>query len=142
VIDFANCTVTLNGEAVTNAIELTEVGNYSLVVEGENGYTKTINFAICAKTNVENGGQYASGLVVNANGGSIELNGEEFIDGTVLTEVGTYTLKISGENGHEENIIFNIVPEVSDINNATVYYGSVIRNGYLLGAIRREFVLI
>lgn len=125
VIDFVNCTVTLNGEAVTNAIELTEVGNYSLVVEGENGYTKTINFAICAETNVANGGQYASGLVVNANGGLIELNGAEFTDGTVLTEVGTYTLKISGENGHEENIIFNIVPEVSDINNATVYYGSV-----------------
>ena len=128
VIDFANCTVTLNDEAVTNAIELREVGNYILVVEGENGYTKTINFAICAETNVENGGQYASGLVVNANGGSIELNGEEFTDGMVLTDVGTYTLKISGENGHEENIIFNIVPEVSDINNAIVYYGSVTPN--------------
>ena len=128
VIDFANCTVTLNGEAVMNATTLTEVGNYTLVVEGENGYTKTINFAICAETNVANGSQYASGLVVNANGGLIELNGAEFTDGMVLTEVGTYTLKISGENGHEENIIFNIVPEVSDINNATVYYGSVTPN--------------
>ena len=76
VIDFANCSVTLNGETVTNAVELTAVGNYTVVIEGENGYTKTINFAICSETNVENGGQYASGLVVNANGGSIELNGE------------------------------------------------------------------
>ena len=128
VIDFANCIVTLNGETVTNAVELTAVGNYTVVIEGENGYTKTINFAICSETNVENGGQYASGLVVNANGGSIELNGEEFTDGTILTEVGTYTLRISGENGHEETIVFNILPEVSNINNSNVYCGSVVPN--------------
>ncbi|MBO5906621.1 MAG: DUF5011 domain-containing protein [Clostridia bacterium] len=125
VVDLANCTVTLNGEAVMNATTLTEVGNYTLVVEGENGYAETINFAICAETNVENGGEYAAGLVLNAIGGIIKLNGEDFTDGTVLSEVGTYTLIINGSNGHEETIAFDIVPEINGISNAIAYYGSV-----------------
>ena len=125
IIDFDNCTVTLNGESVTEQITISEVGNYSITVEGENGYTKTIDFAICAEANVENGGEYAAGLVLNANGGTIKLNGEDFTDGTILSAVGTYTLTINGANGHEETIAFDIVPEINGINNATVYYGSV-----------------
>lgn len=125
IIDFDNCTVTLNGESVTEQITISEVGNYSITVEGENGYTKTIDFAICAEANVENGGEYAAGLVLNANGGTIKLNGEDFTDGTILSTVGTYTLTINGANGHEETIAFDIVPEINGINNATVYYGSV-----------------
>ena len=125
IIDFDNCTVTLNGESVTEQITISEVGNYSITIEGENGYTKTIDFAICAEANVENGGEYAAGLVVNAIGGTIKLNGEDFTDGTILSAVGTYTLTINGANGHEETITFDIVPEINGISNATVYYGSV-----------------
>lgn len=125
IIDFDNCTVTLNGENVTEQITISEVGNYSITVEGENGYSKTIDFAICAEVNVANGGEYAAGLVVNAQGGTIKLNGENFTDGTLLSEVGTYTLIINGSNGHEETIAFDIVPEINGISNATVYYGSV-----------------
>lgn len=125
IIDFDNCTVTLNGESVTEQITISEVGNYSITIEGENGYTKTIDFAICAEANVENGGEYAAGLVVNTIGGTIKLNGEDFTDGTILSAVGTYTLTINGANGHEETITFDIVPEINGISNATVYYGSV-----------------
>lgn len=125
VINFDNCSLTLNGKGVSGQLTLTEVGIYILTVDGENGYSKTINFSVCAETNIENGGQYASGLVVNAVGGTIELNGKAFVNGTTLSDVGTYTLKISGNNGHEEVIAFNIVPETQDIHNAAVYYGSV-----------------
>ncbi len=125
VIDFENCTLKLDGEAIENAVEVTEVGNYTLTVEGENGYTKTIAFAICAQTNVEEGGEYASGYTVNAVGGTITLDGEEFSDGTSLTDVGTYTLQIIGKNEYEETIVFHIVPEIAGIGNASVYYGSV-----------------
>ena len=125
IIDFKNCTTTLNGESVTERITISDVGNYSITVEGEGGYTQTIDFAICSEANVENGGEYAAGLVLNANGGTIKLNGEDFTDGTLLSEVGTYTLIVNGSNGHEETIAFDIVPEINGISNATVYFGSV-----------------
>lgn len=125
IIDFDNCTVWLNGESITEQITISEVGNYSITVEGENGYSKTIDFAICAEVNVENGGEYAAGLVVNAIGGTIKLNGEDFTNGTILSSVGTYSLTINGANGHTETITFDIVPEINGIENATVYYGSV-----------------
>ncbi len=134
VIDFQNCSLTLNGENVSGEITLSKVGDYVLTVDGENGYTKTVRFSICATVNVENGGKYASGTAVNAIGGIIELNGQAFTSGTILSDVGTYTLKIKGENGHEEVISFDIVPEIQGIHNATVYYGSVtplIRGGEL-----------
>lgn len=125
IIDFDNCTVTLNGENVTEQITISEVGNYSITVEGENGYSKTIDFAICAEVNVVNGGEYAAGLVLNAIGGTIKLNGEDFTNGTIISSIGTYTLTINGENGYTETITFDIVPEINGIDNATVYYGSV-----------------
>ena len=125
VIDFANCTTTLNGESVTERITISNVGKYSITVVGENGYSKTIDFAICAEVNVENGGEYAAGLVLNAIGGTIKLNGEDFTNGTILSSIGTYTLTINGENGYTETITFDIVPEINGIDNATVYYGSV-----------------
>ena len=125
IIDFKNCTTTLNGEIVTERITISDVGNYSITVVGENGYSKTINFAICAEVNVENGGEYAAGLVVNAIGGTIKLNGEDFTNGTILSSVGTYSLTINGANGHTETITFDIVPEINGIDNATVYYGTV-----------------
>lgn len=125
VIDFKNCSLMLNGNAIVGRNEINTVGDYALVVEGENGYTKTINFAICAETNVENGCQYNSGLTLNAVGGTITLNDEIFTDSMILTEIGTYVLKINGNNGHEEIITFDIVPEISGVENATVYYNSV-----------------
>lgn len=125
IIDFKNCTTTLNGESVTERTIINKVGNYSITVVGENGYSKTIAFAICAEVNVENGGEYSAGLVVNAVGGTIKLNGADFIDGTILSDVGTYILAILGENGHTETITFDIIPEINDINDATAYYGAV-----------------
>ena len=125
IIDFDNCTTTLNGESVTERITISDVGNYSITVVGENGYSKIIDFAICAEVNVENGGEYAAGLVVNAIGGTIKLNGEDFTNGTILSSVGTYSLTINGANGHTETITFDIVPEINGISNATVYYVSI-----------------
>lgn len=124
-IDFDNCSIKLNGEVKTTPIAVSEVGKYTLTVDGVNGYTKTITFDICAETNVENGGEYSIGLTVNAVGGTISLNGKTFVDGTVLTDVGTYTLQIEGSNGHKEIIVFDIIPGIDNIENATVYYGSV-----------------
>ena len=125
IIDFKNCTTTLNDENVTERITISEVGNYSITVVGENGYSKTIDFAICAEVNVENGGKYVAGLELNVVGGTIKLNGNSFTNGTILSAVGTYTLTIEGENGHTETIIFDIVPTIEGIANGSVYYGSV-----------------
>ena len=125
IIDFKNCTTTLNGENVNERITISDVGNYSITVVGENGYSKTIDFAICAEVNVENGGKYVAGLELNAVGGTIKLNSNSFTNGTILSAVGTYTLTIEGENGHTETIIFDIVPTIEGIANGSVYYGSV-----------------
>ena len=125
IIDFKNCTTTLNGASITDHIIINDVGNYTITVAGENGYSKTINFDICAEVNVENGGKYEAGLELNAIGGTIKLNGNNFTNGTVLSAVGTYTLTIEGENGHTETIIFDIVPTIEGIANGSVYYGSV-----------------
>jgi len=87
--DVVASSVILNGSALTEAITVTEVGAYSLTVDGVNGYSKTVDFVIAAEMNVVDGGEYASGLVLNANGGNITLDGEGFVDVTILTEVGT-----------------------------------------------------
>jgi hypothetical protein len=81
-------------------------------------------------------------LFVNASGGSITLNGEVFVDGAVLSEIGTYTLNIIGNNGHVENIVFNIVPNVEGVENASVYYNSVtpLIDGGILMLNGEEFI--
>lgn len=125
VIDFTNCTVTLNGESVTLPVTVDKVGDYVLTVEGEGGYSESVSFSVYAEVSVENGGEYPIGTAVNAAGGTATLNGEELADGISLSQVGIYTLVIKGENGHEETIVFSIVPEIGSLEDTAVYYGSV-----------------
>ncbi|MBR5942306.1 MAG: dockerin type I repeat-containing protein, partial [Clostridia bacterium] len=111
-------TATLNGEEYTHT-HIEEPGEYVLVVT--NGTKSvTINFTIVDDTpvpaiSIEDGAQFdlytAAGPIAatwTPEGATGTLNGEEYLAGTAITEVGEYTLTVV--NGSKEvTVHFTVV---------------------------------
>lgn len=105
---------TLNGGSVEAGTTINEVGNYHLVLtDGENTYSSTFsiepNYSVFEDDIVEE----FSFRYLNAE---VQLNSEQYISGTTITEVGNYTLAVTGVSGYSKIIKFSIDPYCNIIN--------------------------
>ena len=117
---FSGGTATLNGEAFESGTEITDVGEYTLLITGVNGFIEEINFTIAPViTGLQNGVTKDPGFVPNITGEGItlELNDEPYAIGTPITTPGLHMLVIYGENGYEQEITFTIALVFNGISN-------------------------
>jgi hypothetical protein len=118
--------LTLNDQPYTSGTEITDPGVYTLVIEGINGYSQTISFTIeLIKGGVSNGSTSSSPVTPTFSGGTAELNGQPFLSGTTITDVGIYELEITGVNNFVDTTTFTIAPVVTGLQNGLNYEGSV-----------------
>jgi hypothetical protein len=108
----------LNGFPFINATQLSEPGDYVLVVQGLEDYEETIEFSILTGfSGVEDGDVIEVGgkvtLSYNLGDAVISLNGADavpFDTSDRFEEPGLYVVTISGANGYEEVYEFVITP--------------------------------
>lgn len=104
-----NTTLELDGNPYISGTKITEIGNHILTVKGSNGYIKEYHFTIDFETpGLEDGGIYDNFIEPIIIGGTATLNGEEYISGTKITEIGNHSLVIIGENNYQKEIRFTI----------------------------------
>jgi len=114
--------LTLNGNSYQSGTEITDPGVYTLVIEGLNGYSQTITFTVeLIKDGVINGLTSPSPVTPTFSGGTAELNGEPFISGTTITDVGIYELEITGVNNFVSKTTFTIAPVVTGLAENGIY---------------------
>lgn len=123
--ELENCDLTLSGEVIEGYTSINKVGTYQLVVSGINGYSKIIIFDVLPELNVENNAKYPISKEVIIYGGRATVDGQEYIESIVISEIGSHTIEVTGENGYKLDISFDIVPNVLNIENGGVYFGGV-----------------
>ncbi len=98
----------INNDLFVSGTEITEPGNYTLKVEGLNGYEKLINFSINSSVSGVLNDQTYEDFV------QIEFEGEGYLNNTYIespytvTEDGEYLLKIKGEGNYLETYHFTV----------------------------------
>lgn len=109
-VDVSGGRVWLNEDLYVNKTIVDMPGNYTLRVEGANGYENTDRFALeSGLEGIEDGGVY-SGLKTVFFSGEGFLNDEPITSGHSLEESGVHTLRITGADDYEETVSFEILP--------------------------------
>ncbi len=105
----------LNDKAFLNGGSIDEVGHYTLVVNGVNGYEKIVNFTVDSGIEgVEDGALYKEAPTISFNGTGY-LNGYLINSDTSVHENGQHSLVIEGEGGYERIIAFEVaIDEAED----------------------------
>lgn len=108
----------LNGQVIASGETITDPGNYTLVIEGTNGYENRINFTVLSSVSgVYHNQVYDSKRTLTFNGVGY-LNNTYIETGHTINKPGLYTLDILGENDYRETLQFEIrtIEEPSDTN--------------------------
>ena len=117
--------MTLNGVEYNNE-PITNCGYYTLIINGTNGYQKTLNFTIDTIVDgVENNGIYEGSVTPTFTKGTATLNGEPYTSGETITTPGVHNLVITGENGYSVSLSFEVVLLDKNIQNGGIYTGEV-----------------
>jgi hypothetical protein len=120
-IDFIN-TAYLNNEPVTNGVDIDYPGYYTIKYNN-----KDVSFVVKPiVTGIEDNKVYLSDVSINVSSGMVTLNGDAYLNESIINEPGNYTLIISGINGYEEVYNFTITADVSGIINDQEYEDSVV----------------
>ncbi len=120
-------TISLDGKQYDGISTITMPGNHQIDIIGEGDYNCHIEFHInLIFDGIENGKIYYGALKPNISGGIVFLNGEEYIIGTIINNVGNYTLKILDAQKVELICNFQIYPIISNLENDKVYEGAII----------------
>ncbi len=107
-IDLSAGYALLNGRVFSLDDEIVEPGEYTLTIEGLNGYQKTLAFTMMASLEgVYDGNTYDNARTLTFNGEGY-LNNRLISSGTVVDEAGEYHLRIEGKNGYSEQHSFII----------------------------------
>ena len=118
--------LTLNDKMFDSGTELFDVGHYTLVIEGVNGYEKIITFTLLPTImGIEDGEEYTGSVMPTVDDALLYLNGDVFESGTTIAEVGHYTLLIEGINGFEKEVLFSILPEFEGFKDEGEYYSGI-----------------
>ena len=129
VIDVEGGSVTINGEDYSYGDDYNIPGDSTMVITGENGYTKTINFTIeLTVEGVENDTTYYTEVVPVISGGEITLDGAPYVSGTPITTKGHHTLIITGANGFSRTINFTIETTIVGVEDGQMYYETLYPN--------------
>ena len=70
---------------------------------------------------MENEGVYDSAIVPIANANTIYLNGEAFVSGTSVSNVGYHSMRIEGVGGYVNEIAFTIEAKVEGVTHNSIY---------------------
>ena len=108
-------TITLNGNTYVSGTEINEDGEYTIIATDKAGNKAEVTFVIDKKavtiTGVENK-KYNKPVtpVINSKEEitSIKLNGEDYVEGTEITEDGTYTLVVTDKYTNTAEVTFTI----------------------------------
>jgi hypothetical protein len=115
-------------------------GNHLLEIKGINGYIQEIYFTIDPIiSGVIDGGEYTSGVYINANHCELKLNSKPYQSNTLIAIPGHYELQINGFNEYQKSINFTIYPSVVNLKNDDVFNEKYLLNfigeGYLNGIL-------
>ncbi|MFW5838452.1 MAG: hypothetical protein ACOCU1_00805 [Bacillota bacterium] len=112
----------LNGQVLASGETISDPGNYTLVIEGANGYEKRIDFTVLSSVSgVYNNQIYDSKRTLTFNGVGY-LNNTYIETGHTVNKPGIYTLDILGDNDYRETLQFEIRSiEEDDTNNTLLY---------------------
>lgn len=114
--------LTLNTVEIESGHLVTNVGSYTLIVEGTNGYVNSYSFTINSKTSgIENGGIYTGSVAPVFNSDNVTLDGKQYVSGTAITEVGNHTIVVNGADGYQEIVTFTIKESVSGLVDGETY---------------------
>jgi hypothetical protein len=129
-IPFLN-TAFLNNQLVENGVLITSPGNYSLKYNNVL-YTFTV---VPEVMGVEDNGVYTKTVTPLFYAKNAYLNGELFVSGENISEVGHYDLVIKGVGNYEKTLSFTILSDIKGIVNNGIYNTPVdlsfSGNGYL-----------
>lgn len=122
---------TLNDETIENGHLIDFPGHYNLTYNDMN-YEFTVTPSI---EGVVNQGVYQEAVTVYVSSGEVYLNNDAFLSGETVTNPGNYTLRVSGINGFEESLSFQITANLRGVINEHTYQHpiqiSFNGNGYL-----------
>lgn len=119
----------INGDEYLIGSSLTEVGNYTLIIKGENDYHKEVNFVILPDVVYNDGtdqeqlmedSEFMTPIRIFSNSQAMFLN-DEIYSSDLIDLPGVYTLTLIGINNYQEEISFTIIPSVSGIENNETY---------------------
>ncbi|MDD3842554.1 MAG: hypothetical protein WC296_02585 [Candidatus Izemoplasmatales bacterium] len=106
--------VTLNGALFVSGAFVSEPGDYQLVIDGENGYQKKINFQIAPTVSgVIDQGVYHETVTISVSG-IATLNGKRISEGEIeIDEAGDYELILWIEAKKYQTLNFEIINDSS-----------------------------
>src|SRR5690606_23963488 len=101
---------TLNGDPFNSGTEVTDEGDYTLIVTDAAGNADTLHFTIDKTvpeiTGVTDGASYNEDVTVTFDEGTATLNGAPFTSGTAITGEDDYTLVVTDAAGNEAVVRF------------------------------------
>ncbi len=142
----------LNNEEYIQGSSIKTVGNHSLVIDGEFGYVKIVEFTILPDVAYHDGSEYhqfieysefEDSIRIYSNGTAMFLN-NDFYNSELIDKPGIYTLSIYGINNFKIEISFSILPNVAGVESNEIYesvdfyiFGDAKLNGiYITGSNR------
>jgi len=100
-------------------------GNHRLVIYGEGGYERQIDFVILPIVeNVEPGALIEKGVRIFSNAESMALNGEPY-SSQLIIEAGSYSLDVFGVNGFRTSYTFTVLPSVIGVADGETYENEI-----------------
>ena len=117
---FTGGTATLNGQPFNNGTVVSNEGEYTLIVTGENNTTSAIVHFVIDKTapvitGVTEGTEYKSSVTPTFNEGSATLNGKPYNGGTAISTEGSYALIVTDAAGNTSVVDFTIRKTTSTV---------------------------
>lgn len=126
--------ISFDGVATLDSVDfnsgdvVSEEGTYTLIVSDFAGNATSVTFTIDKTapmfTGFENNGEYNSDVVISFEEGVATLNGLDFVSGSVVSEVGTYTFNLTDLAGNVTTATFTIdktAPVITGVENDTMY---------------------
>ncbi len=134
----------LNNSIYQSGSAVSQVGNYQLIITGENGYRKDYFFVIIPdivynegieQKQLFDGQEFVEPIRVYSNALTMLLDNEVYNSELIFTP-GEYRLLFLGINGYELEIMFYILPQVVGLDKGGIYEevefvvnGSALLNG-------------
>jgi hypothetical protein len=134
----------INNKKYTIGSEINRVGNYNVMILGENNYRKDISFAILPDIVFNDGinqqqllenSKFTSPIRIYSNAQTMFLNGQIY-PSAWINDPGIYAIGLYGVNDYFVEIQFSILPSVKGVENNESYeqvnlsvFGKALLNG-------------
>ncbi len=120
VPDISSGTLILNGNPYVSGTPISDIGNHILDIIGVGGYKERYYFTIKERINIEHNDSFLGSVEIKANVG-YNLDGVDYTGDQTVVKIGRHTIEITGLNGYENVIEFNIEPIINGVSNNGVY---------------------